>query len=58
MASEKTCVHITIEDDDIVESQEAFVIRWSLDSELPNGVSLHNVETTIAIDDNDGKLYQ
>ena len=58
MASEKTCVHITIGDDDIVESQETFVIQWSLDGELPNGVSLRNVETTISIDDNDGKLYQ
>ena len=51
----ETCINISIIDDDIIEENRLFKVQWTLEDDIPSGVTLDNGVTTVTIAD-DGTL--
>ena len=53
----ETCINISIIDDDIIEENRLFKVQWTLEDDIPSGVTLDNGVTTVTIADNGTLLF-
>ena len=56
LSTNETCISISINDDSITEENRLFLVQWTLEDDIPSGVTLDNGVTTVTIVDDDGTL--